>query len=70
MNSSGLRRYAAEQAADARRTLAEHRTEAYTGVCRSCGRPEPCDEQRAARTRLAHHDATLHALRAGRATSA
>ncbi|MBM0261089.1 hypothetical protein, partial [Micromonospora sp. 4G55] len=63
MNAGDLHAYAAQQVADARRTIATHRTEAYTGVCRSCGR-RPCDEQRAARTRLAHHNGTLNALRA------
>ncbi|WP_328344489.1 hypothetical protein [Micromonospora sp. NBC_00421] len=63
MNATELRRYAAERAAEARRTLAEHGIEAYTGVCRSCGRPGPCDAQRAARAWLAHYGGTVDDLR-------
>ncbi|MFI9640044.1 hypothetical protein ACIG87_08245 [Micromonospora sp. NPDC051925] len=64
MNATDLRRYAAERATEARRTLAEHGTEAYTGICRSCGRPGPCDAQRAARAWLAHYGGTVDDLRA------
>ncbi|MEU3456107.1 hypothetical protein ABZ671_21295 [Micromonospora sp. NPDC006766] len=63
MNAADLHDHATRQAAEARRTIEEHRTEAYTRVCRSCGRPGPCEEQRAARSRLLHHDRTLHTLR-------
>lgn len=63
MNANTYRAYAAERVAEAQRTLAAHSAEAYTGICRSCGRPGPCDEQRAARTRLAHYGDTADDLR-------
>jgi thioredoxin reductase (NADPH) len=40
--------HAARQFAAAKRTIAEHVTSAYSGVCEACGRPGPCDELRAA----------------------
>ncbi|MEU4780716.1 hypothetical protein [Micromonospora sp. NPDC023633] len=54
MNADELRRHVLRELAEARRTVVEHDTEAYTGICRRCGRPGPCDAQRAARARL--HD--------------
>ncbi|MBQ1073067.1 hypothetical protein KBX06_07815 [Micromonospora sp. C31] len=54
MNADELRRHVLLELAEARRTVVEHGTEAYTGICRGCGRPGPCDAQRAARARL--HD--------------
>ncbi|MFI6230715.1 hypothetical protein ACIBCR_25780 [Micromonospora echinospora] len=57
MNRGHFTTYAGQQVADARRTLDGHRTVPYTGVCRRCGRPGPCDEQRAARTRFVHFSA-------------
>lgn len=57
MNRGHFTAYARQQMTDARRTVVGHRTVAYTGVCRECGRPGPCDEQRAARTRFGHYAA-------------
>ncbi|SCL15847.1 hypothetical protein GA0070616_0849 [Micromonospora nigra] len=57
MNADELRRHVLRELAGARRTVVEHDTEAYTGICRSCGRPGPCDAQRAARARLHQRDA-------------
>ncbi|MEV0329489.1 hypothetical protein AB0H63_24030 [Micromonospora echinospora] len=55
MNRGHFTTYAHERVTDARRVLTAHRTVAYTGVCRACGRPGPCDEWRAAQGRLAHY---------------
>ncbi|MGC5330882.1 hypothetical protein [Micromonospora sp. DT62] len=52
MNADELRHHVLLELAEARRTVVEHDTEAYTGICRRCGRPGPCDAQRAARARL------------------
>ncbi|MFF0314441.1 hypothetical protein ACFYPH_07285 [Micromonospora sp. NPDC005252] len=63
MNADDLHTHANQQVIDARMRVAEHVTEAYTGICRSCGRPGPCDEQRAARARLAHFGGPVDDLR-------
>lgn len=52
MNADELRHHVLRELVEARRTVVEHDTEAYTGICRRCGRPGPCDVQRAARARL------------------
>ncbi|BCL12899.1 hypothetical protein [Micromonospora sagamiensis] len=57
MNRGRFTTYARQQLNDARRTVVGHRTVTYTGICRECGRPGPCDEQRAARTRFVHYSA-------------
>ena len=63
MNADDLHTHANRQVTEARMRIAEHVTEAYTGICRSCGRPGPCDEQRAARARLAHYGDPVDDLR-------
>ncbi|MCF0096743.1 hypothetical protein [Micromonospora sp. MH99] len=63
MNGDDLYTYARQRVVEARMRIAEHVTEAYTGICRSCGRPGPCDEQRAARARLAHFGGPVDDLR-------
>ncbi|WDZ84292.1 hypothetical protein [Micromonospora cathayae] len=59
MNRGHFTSYAQQRIDDARRDLAAHRTVRYTGVCRQCGRPGPCDEQRAARQRLVYYTTRL-----------
>ncbi|MGC5018039.1 hypothetical protein [Micromonospora sp. DT47] len=66
MNGAAYRAYAGQQVAEARRTIGAHGIDAYTGICRSCGRPGPCDEQRAARTRLVHYLEPAEELHADR----
>ncbi|MEV4825913.1 hypothetical protein [Micromonospora sp. NPDC049274] len=63
MNADDLDTHTNQQVTEARMRIAEHVTEAYTGICRSCGRPGPCDEQRAARARIAHYDDPVDDLR-------
>ncbi|MEH1013014.1 hypothetical protein V6U90_07875 [Micromonospora sp. CPCC 206060] len=50
--------HAAARVAEAWQTIAAHSTQAYTGICVVCGRPGPCDEQRAARRKLARYAGT------------
>lgn len=56
LSASEYHDYAEIQAAQARAVLTIHVTSTYTGVCLGCGRPGPCDEQRAARELLAQPD--------------
>ncbi len=41
-------RFSAERVAAARRVLAAHTEVSWTGCCRACGRPAPCDARIAA----------------------
>ncbi|GAA2195421.1 hypothetical protein [Micromonospora lupini] len=63
MNADDLYTHTNQQVTEARMRITEHVTEAYTGICRSCGRPGPCDEQRAARARMAHYGDPVDDLR-------